>query len=224
MCAARRLNGPANRMTKVFNVLKQMVVILLASAALSGCAKQYAQYRDKTAADSATAGAAAQAKGNWADARADYADALADAQTAAWPETRLAQLHYEYGRSLGVTCAFEQAEHELNNALALETKSNHPFHAELIELGRLNLDQKKYPEAIGYFERALPELTKQDMIHTAPSTYADVLDDYALSLAGAKRLEDSARFAVQAEDTRNGRPKSANRIDRTPYGQRCPKA
>ncbi len=76
-----------------------------------------------------------------------------------------------------MVCEFADAEKALITAYDLDKQAGGPTYLSLVELSRLNLDQKKFPEAATYFERALPELAAQGAPTQAPIGFADILDE-----------------------------------------------
>lgn len=195
------------------------VIILLS---LAGCVS----ISERSPGDTMEAAAAARDKGDWDAARKIYARSFTDTNLAQTSPRFRAVLHYEYGRSLGVTCRFKEAEQELTAAHDLDKKSGGVFYISLTELARLNLAQKKYTEAVAYFESVLTELEPEIASKKAPDFYVAVLDDYALALSGAGRPKNAETAAKRAAEIRATAPAAESWAgsDRTPYGTQCPKA
>ncbi|SFW25965.1 hypothetical protein [Nitrosovibrio sp. Nv17] len=186
---------------------------------LAGCAT----VGQKSVVDYMDAATAARERGDWEGARALYARSFEDANLAHTSPRFRAVLHYEYGRALGVTCQFRKAEEELTAAHDLDKKSGGVFYISLAELARLNLAQKKYAEAAGYFERVLVELDPQIIAKKAPDFYVAVLEDHALALAGAGRQQEADDVSKRAAAIRAEDPEAESWAgdERTPYGTRC---
>lgn len=184
----------------------------------------YAFADEKPAGEYMRDGTVAQERGDWDEARRIYARAFAEANLAAADPRFKAVLHYEYGRSLGVTCFFEEAERQLNLANDLDKHTGGVFYLSLTELARLNLDQRKFVEAVSYLERVLAELDPLITARRVPVFYANVLDDYALALSRAGREQDAEAAAKRAAETRGAIPKEHSISDRTPYGKHCVKS
>lgn len=189
-------------------------------AGLYGCA---APINERVASNYERVGAAAQARGDWDAARRAYARSATNADLASSSPQKRAVFHYEYGRSLGATCFFNEAEHELNLAYDFDKQAGEPLYLSLVELGRLTLDQQKYPQAVSYFERALPELDRANAAKDAPMAYANILDEYASALSGVGRKQDSSAATKRASELRGANPKGFSITDRTPYGKHCAK-
>ena len=98
--------------------------------------------------------------------------------------------YFEYGRSAGVTCFFDIAEDYLNKAYKLDSKIGGPSFLSLVELFRLNLDQKKFQEAIDYFLKALPELERVNAPSESPAEFSKLLDEYAIALNATGNYEE----------------------------------
>lgn len=201
--------------------MKWLIAGAVISLSLAGCAS----VNEKSAGENMQKGAAAEDRGDWDAARRIYARSFADKNLAQTSPRYRAVLHYEYGRSLGATCFFTEAEHELTLAHDLDKKNGGVFYLSLIELARLNLAQQKFREAVSYFERALAELDPVINATKTPVFYASVLDDYAAALSGAERPKNAEAAAEQAREIRanipGGQPSVA---DRTPYGKQCAKS
>ncbi|OYQ09048.1 hypothetical protein B7R77_18830 [Ralstonia solanacearum K60] len=197
--------------------MKRLTAIFLIPI-LAGCASAVSGH---VSANYTRLGAEAQEQGDWYAARRAYAQATFNADQAGLPADRRAIVHYEYGRSLGATCFFEQSEHELHTAYELDKQAGHPVYLSLVELARLMLDQQKFTQSIVYFERALPALDEAGAAAKAPAAYADILDEYAQALTGAERVTE-ARIVVERADTLRGdHPGKQSITDRTPYGKFC---
>ena len=193
------------------------ILTLISFLALFGCVDTINQRSEINHAQTAYS---AQTRGDWDTARRHWAKAVVNANLANEPDEKLAILNYEYGRSLGVTCFFDESEKYLNTAYELDKKTNGPSYNDLIELARLNLDQKKWDKAINYFDKAMPELERVNAETKAPHAYADILADYAKALEGLNRSE-SAEYSQRAENIRKDNPQGHSITDRTPYGTQC---
>ncbi|MHA6848255.1 hypothetical protein [Ralstonia syzygii] len=185
---------------------------------LAGCASAVSE---RVSANYTRLGAAAQAQGDWDAARRAYAKAMLNADQAGLPADRRAIVHYEYGRSLGATCFFDQSERELHTAYELDKQAGHPVYLSLVELARLMLDQQKFAQSVTYFERALPALDAAGAAAKAPAAYADILDEYAQALTGTERPTEARTAAERAEALRGDHPGKRSITDRTPYGKFC---
>lgn len=169
------------------------------------------------------AAAAARQAGDWEEARRIYARAFDQINLDQADPRFKAMLHYEYGRALGVTCHFDEAERQLNLANDLDKHTGGVFYLSLTELARLNLDQRRFPQALSYLERVLAELDPLITARRVPVFYASLLDDYASALAGVGRGKDAEAAAAKATETRGGMSKQQADLDRTPYGKQCGK-
>lgn len=193
-------------------------IFFLSSLLLTGCVSKFTHQR---IVNSTIAGMVAQQKGNWDLSRRAYAVAVVNSRIARLPVKQRAVLNYEYGRSLGVTCFFPEAEYELLLAHDLDKEAGAPLYFSLVELARLNLDQSKYDAAAEYFERALKELDSADFSSTSPIAYADILDEYALALKKTGDIVRSDELYASAIQIRKMNPEGESITDRTPYGTQC---
>jgi tetratricopeptide (TPR) repeat protein len=195
-----------------------VILFVTATVVLTGCVSAI---NEKVATNYSQVGAQAQARGDWDAARRAYARSANNADLAGSSVQKRAIFHYEYGRSLGATCFFEEAERELNLSFDLDRQGGQPLYLSLIELARLNLDQRKFPQAVGYFERAFPELDRVNAAKEAPTAFADILDEYASALIGAGRADAAAASTKRGVEIRGANPKGRSLTDRTPYGKHC---
>ena len=184
----------------------------------------YAYGNEKPISEYMRDGGAAQERGDWDEARRIYALAFSEGNLAQADPRFKAVLHYEYGRSLGVTCSFDEAERQLNLANDLDKHTGGVFYLSLTELARLNLDQRRFAEAVAYLERVMAELDPVITARRVPIFYANVLEDYAMALSGIGRETDAEAAAKRAAEVRGGTPKEQFVPDRTPYGKHCPKS
>lgn len=181
----------------------------------------FASANEKRVEDYMGAAAAARESGDWEEARRIYARAFQGVNLDQADHRFKAVLHYEYGRALGVTCHFNEAERQLNLANDLDKHTGGVFYLSLTEMARLNLDQRKYAQALSYLERILAELDPVITARRVPVFYASLLDDYASALAGVDRKKDAEAATRKAAETRGDIPKPQTDPYRTPYGQRC---
>ncbi len=179
---------------------------------------------EHTADNSVAVAAVAQQRGKWDNARVAYAKAVTEPSLNDADPKKQAIMHYEYGRALGVTCFFDMAEAELNRAYELDKQSFGPVYLTLVELARLNLDQKKYAQSVDYFERAMPELEFVNAVTEDPRAFADILDEYASALGAVGRAAEAQTATQRASDIRTKNPGTQPITDRTPYGKQCTKS
>ena len=160
----------------------------------------------------------AERENNWDAAGKRYFLALQNAEWAEEGKGVRSDFHYKLGRALGATCQFDKSAQSLNEAYTL----NNRMPQALAELGRLKLAQNNLPEAVGYFERAMPELDKANAGKSDPIGYAEILDDYKVALLKSDKAADAARVAKQAETLRAANTGKTAAMLRPPYGGQCP--
>jgi len=185
---------------------------------LTGCVGGINLYNANQYADAANA---ATRRGDWDGARRLWARVVVNADLGHAAKKRRALFYYEYGRATGVTCFFDLSEEYLNKAYELDRETAGPVYMSLLELARLNSDQKKYAQAIGYFERAIPELERVNAQMEAPIEYANILDEYSIVLSVVDRDADAAAAKSRAAMLRANNKGRYSISDRTPYGTQC---
>jgi hypothetical protein len=132
-----------------------------------------------------------------------------------------AVLYYEYGRSSGVICDWVEAERGLNQAYQLDEQSGGPAYMSLYELARMNFDRKRYPEALEYFNRVLPEFNRIQADTRDPLGYAAFLDEYGASLQQVEKTSEAASAKARAEELRKAFQGKDPHTEKTPYGTQC---
>lgn len=161
-----------------------------------------------------------QERGDWDKTRQAWAKVVANSRAFGATVEQRAVYHYEYGRSLGVTCFFAEAEAELLEAYRLDVESNGPVYMSLTELARLSLDQKRYADAARYFERMFSEVD-ENMLEQSPVEYAKIFGEYADALAAMGSKKEAEAALNEAEAIRREHPQAEPMMERTPYGSQC---
>lgn len=196
-----------------------LVILLSALFTAQACASQINQ---RNAIQHAQAGGRAASSGDWDTARQEWAQAVKNGELGNIPEKHQAIFYYEYARAAGVTCHFNIAETYLNMAYELDKKIGGPYFLSLVELFRLNLDQKKYTKAITYFEKALPVLEKINAPSQSPAEFAKLINEYAVALKSSEKSEKAKKIRERFSETKKEARNSIT--DRTPYGTHCSKS
>ena len=186
--------------------------------ALTACASAINQKKSEIYIEGAQNATAA---GDWESAYEYWGRALVNARMSDTRDQTLALINYEYGRASGVLCKFSESEESLKLALSLDRNTAGPIYMSLLELGRLNLDQKKYVEAIPYYEELVKILDESGIDKESPMEYSFVLDEYAETLVEAGRKLDGERLVEKAKKLRGDNQNRFSITDRTPYGSRC---
>jgi len=193
-----------------------LIGLFLGMALLTGCAMPINQHNARNYANS---GFEAVQSDDWKFARRQWGRAVYNADLGFMDKRERAVYYYEYGRTLGVTCAFEEAEEYLSKAYELDLQTGGPVFMSLVELSRLNLDQKKYQEAVDYFKKALSELEEVNAPEKSPTDFSELLKEYAIALNGIGRLEDAREIEEKSALYENSGQESVT--ERTPYGLHC---
>jgi len=190
-----------------------LIVLLL----LGGCASDLNRANQDRYYHQAVA---AQSRGDWDAARKAWARVVANSRTSGATIEQQAVFHYEYGRSLGVTCFFAEAEAELLQAYQLDVETDGPAYMSLTELARLHLDQQHYAEAAQYFQRMLNE-ADEGVLPQAPAEHANILDEFAEALIGTGDAAQAGALQEEAAAIRRSHPQAQSITERTPYGRHC---
>ncbi|VVE87479.1 hypothetical protein PBR20603_01415 [Pandoraea bronchicola] len=187
---------------------------------VAGCS---APERKPSGPDYAALGGAAEVRGDWDSARRAFGQAVLVADQSGWPASQRAAIHFDYGRALGVTCYYTEAERELGLAYDLDILTARYRYPALIELARLSLAQRQFAQSAKYFGRALGSLDRMEAARKVPFAYAELLDDYALALGGAGDAEAANRIIERAAKVRAdlGDVLPGQATSRTPYGTHC---
>ncbi len=163
----------------------------------------------------------AERNGVWSTAKTHYEKALVQAKAEGATEKMQAILNYQYGRALGVTCSFKEAEQHLLKALEQDERNNGDTFKDLTELARLHYDQKNYSKAISYFEKNIPILEKWDASSKAPIAYSEILFEYSRALHHTGNTSKAEDLKNKAMDIRNQHSQRYSITERTPYGKYC---
>lgn len=141
--------------------------------------------------------------GDFASAREQYSKALVSARTAeAGPET-ISMLTYEFGRTTGYACHFEESETSLVESLKIEEglpqRNSRNIGIRRFELARLMYDQKRYKDAADYYSAALSEVEKYDGIKSDPIAFSGSYEEYADSLEKIGEIKNSKEALGKAK-------------------------
>jgi len=158
---------------------------------------------------------------DWDVARVSWAKAVKNGELAGESDQNMAILYYEYGRALGTTCYFQQSESYLKKAYDLDKKTGGPIYMSIVELARLNLDQKKYEIALPYFTELMPILDKINAKEEAPIEYSNILTEYSKVLANTGNHEKSKSLLQEAASIRKNNQGGYSITERTLYGSQC---
>lgn len=167
----------------------------------------------------ADSGAAYERQGAWWQARSEFEAAARDLEKDVPGGPLYAVVYYEYGRCLGVTGRFEEAEVWLKKALQRDQARRVPTFMDLTELARLNFDQGKFAEAISYFEPLIQELDRIGAPTQTPAAYSDILREYSEALVKVGRIDDAKQKQKIVADLQEKFPNQRSITDRTPYGK-----
>jgi tetratricopeptide (TPR) repeat protein len=199
----------------------KLINALIIAIFMVSCA---APINKKTSEITGHAGAESVKAGDWDSARKNYAKAVVNGELGNLPPEQMAGLYYEYGRSLGATCFYDESEKYLQKALDIDLKTNGPAYMSLLELARLNLKTKNYPKAISYFERLIPMYKELNAEKEAPYAVAEAYEDYSFALKESGDIVKAKDYETRAKQLRANNPGGYSITERTPYGTQCNKA
>lgn len=195
---------------------KSILAFAISAALLTGCKALDTQSFQNNYSLYNREALKAEKENNWDAAGKRYNLALQNSEWAEEGKGVRADFHYKLGRALGATCQFEKSEQNLTRAAALNPR----LPQALAELGRLKLAQNKLPDALGHFERAIPDLNKS--ASSDPIGLAEILDDYKVALLKSDKASDAANIAKQADALRAANAGKSAAMIRPPYGGQCP--
>jgi tetratricopeptide (TPR) repeat protein len=200
-------------------IQSSLLILLLASLPfMSSCAAAISRHNALLHAE---AGQLASNANDWNTARREWAKAVVNSDLGKLDNSKKAVIYYEYGRAAGVTCFFDISEEYLNKAYSLDKETNGPAFMSLVELFRLNLDQKKYKKATEYFKKAVPELESVGAPTESPSEFSKLLDEYAIALKGIGNTQEAEEAIRRSNKIRSEEENLHSITDRTPYGSQC---
>jgi tetratricopeptide (TPR) repeat protein len=166
---------------------------------------------------------AARSRGDWESAASQFAQAINHPDL---PRDGAMQsaVHREYGRAIGVLCHYEEAEKYLLRAKAMAGKTSSAMIPALYELGAINVAQKKFSAATGYFSELLPMIDRESRDGTPPLVVADAYEKFAVALAATGKPEEAELRRREADRIRETHPKAVAPGTITPYGTQCRKS
>jgi len=177
-------------------------MIAAISLALAACANSL---NERTAQKYYAAGEQAAGQGDLAAARENYRRALINTQIGNLGPEYESQAAAKLARIQGNLCEYEEANKTFLFALGAKEKvvgSESPATFPLrVELAQLSFDTGHYSEAVSYYEKALA-VGGSMLAAKAPLDYAEILDDYAASLAYTGKKNESESVKLQAENLR----------------------
>lgn len=199
-------------------LLKHKLLILIAVIAVGGCAKPI---NLKTAENYTNAAYSSVQAGDWFKARMYFGRALINAKLGGATPKGLAILNYEYGRTSGVICDWEEAERGLNEAYKIDQESGGPTYMSLYELGRMSFAREQYQKALEYYGRTWQEFEKIQADTKDPLGYAVYLEEYVVILEKTDNKVEAEKHKARADELRKVFPGKESRTEKTPYGTQC---
>lgn len=156
-------------------------------------------------------------------ARENYYRALVNARMGNLEPQYHAASSYSLARMLGILCDHENAEMLLLDAVKFDQESNGPVHMSYLELARLKFDQKRYNEAIPYFEKALEIVDNEEFFNADPIGFAIIFEEYSIALREIGKTGEAEIYSKRAIEIREKYPEKEAIAERTPYLISCEK-
>lgn len=201
--------------------MRLALLATIAAITFVGCA---APINVRNAEVHAQAGYAAQQRGDWDAAMRQFAQAVVNADLGGAEPRGKAIVNYEYGRALGVTCRYSEAEKYLLRSKEFDEQQGRSPYLPLYELGLLSEKQGSSLQASIYFSQLIPLMEKEGLRSRYPLGVADAYDRYASALQANGNSEKAATQRGEAMKIRAANPGATPFGAITPYGSACQKA
>lgn len=198
----------------------KLPILITLIVSLSGCASAL---NVRNAENHAQAGYAAQKSGNWDAARHQFAQAVVNADLGDADVSGKSIVNYEYGRALGVTCFYDEAEKYLLRSKTMKEQLNLSPYLAHYELGLINEKQGKYDASANYFAQLIPEMKKEGLQNKYPLGVADAYERYANALEKSGKPNEARLQRKEATAIRSANPNAQPFGALTPYGTQCAK-
>lgn len=198
----------------------KLPILITLIISLTGCVSAL---NVRNAENHAQAGYAAQRSGNWDAARRQFAQAVVNADLGDADLSGKSIVNYEYGRALGVTCVYDEAEKYLIRSKTMKEQLNLSPYLALYELGLMNEKQGNYEASANYFAQLIPEMKKEGLQKKYPLGVADAYDRYASALEKTGKANEAALQRKEAGAIRAANPNAQPFGALTPYGSQCAK-
>jgi len=132
---------------------------------------------------------------------------------------------YNYGRTAGYLCQYDEARDALQRALALDEKAvpldEVNVSMRLFELARLDFAHENWAAAVGWYDRAIPLMRKIGGDLSDPISVADELDRYAIALQRAGDTGRAVTTSGEAAHLRAIHPGARPTFVAKPYPTKC---
>ena len=165
-------------------------------------------------------GLQSQNNGKWGDATISFSRAYTNTQWGNLSDREAALYAYEYGRTSGAVCDWDNAKKGLEKALQLDTKTNTPLHFDLIEFAQMYQAMGDFTESEKFFSKTLENLDKHNVLTKFPTYYADTLNRYSDVLNHLGKKSQSEAFKKRAEMIKKNNP-DGEPYNAIPYGEFC---
>jgi tetratricopeptide (TPR) repeat protein len=207
--------------------MSRRVSIVVFIGFLAACANPLNQ---RTAENYFAAGERALAAGNLPLAKQNYSRALVNAEIGRLGPAAEAQAASKLAQVLGNLCEYDDAEKMFLRALSAQEAAFGATSARTlvtrVELAQFNFDIGRHEKAVIFYESAFANGGSLLESHD-PTSYATLIDDYAISLAQTGKPQRAAEATAKATALRaNAKSPSAGVVTSSyvPYPKSCPKS
>ena len=132
---------------------------------------------------------------------------------------------YGLGRAYGYSCNFEEAEKWLKKSIFLRKSIPDSEIAYLsqnyLELARLYVSWDRWPEAVSKFQSAMPLLKGLNIEARDPIGYANVLEDFKISLSQIGDKDKAKQIKEKINSLRIGHSNRTAAFKPKPYPRKC---
>ena len=206
---ARSVHFPSRK------VLSWALAALMSAGPAGAAGLEYDEYLQRAKA--------ARSRGDWQSVASQFAQAINHPDLPkAWAER--SNLHLEYGRAVGVLCQFDESEKYLLRAKEIAQQAGGSTFDALYELGTLQVAQRKFDDAVGYFSQLVPLAERESRARTSPQLVIDAYEKFAVALAATGKPDEAQLRRNEAHKLLESNPKPASAGTVTPYGAKCPKS
>ncbi len=156
----------------------------------------------------------------WNLAQQAFAKAVRNGELAhASPQT-MVNLYYEYGRTSGIICQYDLAEHNLQVAYELDNEQQGPTATDIFELALMHKAAGKLQDSLAEFTHAKTLMDKSGVEKNSPAQYAEFLTAYADALQLSGQHSEAEALRQRAAGLFGNTP-NQNNTGLTPYGSQC---
>jgi tetratricopeptide (TPR) repeat protein len=156
----------------------------------------------------------------WNLAQRAFANAVRNGELAHADPKDMVNSYYEYGRTSGIICQYDLAEHNLKKAYEIDNQQSGPIASDLFELALMYKAAGRSQDSMADFALAKQLMDKSNAENNSPGQYAEFLTAYAAELEMSGQHDKAAALKQQA-DALTGSNTVQGNTGLTPYGSEC---